>query len=142
MTAAVSMSDRPEQVLEFTLGSDRYCVGIEHVEEIVKAGDLTPLPNTPPQVAGVMDLRGTSTPILDPTELLEVDAPAAGQQVIVFGGDEPIGWLVDQAHRVSALDDVTIDTVPESPHVDGVISDGGRFVIWVEPGSVNGSVAV
>ena len=142
MTAAVSMSDRPEQVLEFTLGSDRYCVGIEHVEEIVEAGDLTPLPNTPPHVAGVMDLRGRSTTILDPTAVLEVDAPAAGQQVIVFGGDDQVGWLVDRAHRVSTLDDVDVDTVPESPHVDGVISDGDRFVIWVEPDSVNGSVSV
>lgn len=142
MTAAVSASDHPEQVLEFTLGADRYCVGIDHVEEIVEAGDLTPLPNTPPQVAGVMDLRGTSTTILDPTTVLEVDAKAAGQQVVVFGGEEPVGWLVNRAHRVSTLDGVDIDTVPESPHVDGVISDGGRFVIWVEPDSVNGSVAV
>jgi len=142
MTAAVSAADRPEQVLEFTLGADRYCVAIDHVEEIVRADDLTPLPDTPPQVAGVMDLRGTSTTILDPTTVLGVDTPETGRQVVVFHGEESIGWLVDRVHRVSTLDDVDIDTVPESPSVDGVISDGGRFIIWVEPGTINDSVAV
>jgi len=138
MTAA----DRPEQVLEFTLGDERYCVDIDHVEEIVKAGDLTPLPNTPPQVAGVMDLRGTSTTILDLRSVLGIDTAAAGGQVVVFDGDQRVGWLVDRAHRVNTLDDVEVDTVPESPHVGGVISDGGRFVVWVEPSTVNDSVSV
>jgi purine-binding chemotaxis protein CheW len=142
MTAAVSAAERPEQVLEFTLGADRYCVDIDHVEEIVAAGDLTPLPNTPPAVAGLMDLRGTSTTILDPTTVLDIGAPSAGTQVIILDGDQPVGWLVDRAHRVSTLDDVDVDTVPESPHVSGVISDGGRFVVWVEPGTVNGSVSI
>jgi len=140
MTAAVAAV--PEQVLEFTLGADRYCVGIDHVEEIVKARDLTPLPNTPAQIAGMMDLRGTSTTILDPKRVLEVDGSATSQQVIVFGGEERIGWLVDGVHRVSTLDDVDVDTIPESTHVDGVISDDGEFIIWVEPDSVNGSVTV
>ena len=140
MTAAVSAAECPEQVLEFTLGTERYCVDIDHVEEIVKASDLTPLPNTPPQIAGVMDLRGTSTTILDPTSVLDIDTLEAGQQVVVLDGDQPVGWLVDRAHRVNTLDDVEIDTVPDSPHVSGVISDGDRFVVWIEPEIVNGSL--
>jgi len=142
MTAAVRASDTPEQVLEFTLGTDRYCVGIDHVEEIVRADDLTPLPDTPPQVAGVMDLRGASTTILNPATVLDVDTPGAAQQVVVFDGEQPVGWLVDRAHRVSTLDDVDVDTVPESDHVDGVISDGGRFIIWLEPSTLNDSVSI
>jgi len=142
MTAARPATDRPEQVLEFSLGSDRYCIDIDHVEEIVKAGDLTPLPNTPPQVAGMMDLRGTSTTILDPTSVLDIDTLKPGQQVVVLDGDQPVGWLVDRAHRVNTLDDVEIDAVPDSPHVSGVVSDGGRFVVWVEPSTVNDSVSI
>mgnify|MGYP006293443479 FL=1 len=142
MTTSLPAADHPEQVLEFTLGADRYCVDIDDVDEIVKASDLTPLPNTPPQVAGMMDLRGTSTTILDPASVLDIDTAGTGQQVVVLDGDQRIGWLVDRAHRVNTLDDVDIDTIPESPHVSGVLSDGDRFVIWVEPDTVNESASV
>jgi hypothetical protein len=83
MTTAAPDLATPEQVLEFSLGEERYCVGIGRVEEIVRAEDLTSLPNSPAQVAGMMDLRGQTTTILDPKRIFEVSSGQSSQQVVV-----------------------------------------------------------
>jgi len=140
MTAAVADDTLPEQVLEFTLGADRYCVGLDDVEEIVTANSVTPLPNTAPAVAGVMDLRGSTTTIIDPSVVLDTPDTQSLQQVIVFDGEERLGWLVDSVERVSGFRDATVDTVPGSPYCNGVISDDGAFTIWIDPETVTGAV--
>lgn len=142
MTATSTVSELPEQVLEFTLGEERYCVGIEHIEEIVTAGEVTALPDTPATVAGVMDLRGATTTILDAKSVFEVQSDQANQQVIIFDGEQRIGWLVDRANRVSSFEDASIDSGPESRYISGLVSDGERFVIWIDPETVNESVSM
>ncbi len=49
------------RVFEFTLGEEQYCVTIEAVTKIVKASELTPMPDTPLAIAGVMNLRPLPT---------------------------------------------------------------------------------
>jgi purine-binding chemotaxis protein CheW len=142
MTAAVAAPELPEQVLEFTLGDEQYCLGIDRIEEIVKVGEMTTLPNTSPSVAGVMDLRGETTTILDLTSVLNVRSDQASQQVIILDSEERIGWLVDRVNRVSDLADVDIDSGPDSPYISGLISDGEEFVIWVESEAINESVSI
>jgi purine-binding chemotaxis protein CheW len=142
MTAAVAARELPEQVLEFTLGNEQYCLGIDRIEEIVKIGEMTTLPNTSPSVAGVMDLRGETTTILDLTSVLNVHSDQTSQQVIILDSEERIGWLVDRVNRVSDLTDADIDSGPDSPYISGLISDGGEFVIWVESEAINESVSI
>jgi purine-binding chemotaxis protein CheW len=142
MTTAVAAPELPEQVLEFTLGDEQYCLGIDRIEEIVKVGDMTTLPNTSPSVAGVMDLRGETTTILDLTSVLNVHSDLTSQQVIILDSDERIGWLVDRVNRVSGLSEADIDSGPDSPYISGLISDGEEFVIWVDAEAVNDSVSV
>jgi purine-binding chemotaxis protein CheW len=141
MTAAVAAPEIPEQVLEFTLGDEQYCLGIGRVEEIVKVGEMTTLPNTSPSVAGVMDLRGETTTILDLTAVLNVHSDQSGRQVIILDSEDRIGWLVDRVNRVSGLADTDIDSGPDSPYISGLISDGEEFVIWVESEAINESVS-
>jgi purine-binding chemotaxis protein CheW len=57
--------DTETQVLEFILGEEQYCVTIDAVDEIVKATEVTPMPETPPAVVGIMDLRGNTTVIVN-----------------------------------------------------------------------------
>ncbi|MFT4922232.1 MAG: purine-binding chemotaxis protein CheW [Haloarculaceae archaeon] len=141
MTAATT-TEMSGQALEFALGDGHYCVGIETIDEIVKPDELTELPETPPQVAGVMDLRGETTTVLDPSLVLEVTTASSDKQIVIFDDeDERIGWLVDRVHSVRDLNDAEIDPVADNRYVDGLISDGDQFTIWVDPETVNGSVS-
>lgn len=141
MTTTAPELETPEQIVEFELHGQRYCVGIDSVEEIVRAKTLTELPNAPAAVAGMMDLRGQTTTVLDPAQILDIPATQSTDQVIIFDGEDRIGWLVSRVNRVTDLHGVAVEPAPDSPLVSGLFSDGEEFVIWVEPATVNGSVS-
>lgn len=133
------------QVLEFELGEETYCVSIDIVTEIVDVGEVTAVPNSPPHIRGVMDLRGRTTAIVDPTEVFGIDGDGAAQRIVVFDPDivddqAAAGWLVEEVHQVV---DVDPDAVDDSPAADddaikGVIKqEDGGFVIWVDPRAVH-----
>jgi len=132
------------QVLEFQLGDETYCVSIDYVTEIVDVGELTAVPNAPPHVRGVMDLRGRTTSIVDPKVVFGIDGEGAEKRIIVFDPDivedqGAAGWLVDEVYQVVQ---VTPDQVDQSPANDtgsirGVVKRDESFVIWVDPAVVH-----
>jgi purine-binding chemotaxis protein CheW len=140
-------AEATDQVLEFELGTETYCVDIDYVTEIVDVGELTALPNAPDYVEGVMDLRGRTTAIVDPKAIFDVDgADVDARRIVVFdpaiiGDRKAAGWLVDEVRQVVKLDPETIESAPDSGReaVRGVIKhdDEDGFVIWVDPQAVH-----
>ena len=127
------------RVLEFELGTERYCLDIEHVEEIVKRETVTRVPNTPEYVEGVVDLRGQITTILDPKVLLDIDSEGSKELIVVFDPDKfedqgAIGWVVDDVTQVTPVHEGEVNDSPvEADHINGVVERDGRFVIWTQP---------
>jgi len=135
-----------EQVLEFRLGDETYCVSIDYVTEIVDMGELTPIPNSPPHVEGVIDLRGNTTSIVDPKVGLGIDGEIGDRIVIfdsgLFEDDRSIGWAVDSVEEVSEIDDETVDDAPiEGDHVRGLIKRDSEFVVWIDPKAMDAELA-
>lgn len=128
-----------EQVLVFTLGDTQYCVGIDTIDEIVEKGELTQVPNAAAHIRGVMDLRGETTTLIDPKQVLETGGETDPDRVVIFSGDRrrSVGWLVDQVHEVADVDDTDIESVSEEETVRGVIRSEDRFIIWLDPALVN-----
>lgn len=54
-----------EKFVSFRVGDERYLIEILRVKEVVRARKITVIPNAPPEIAGVIDLRGAYVPILD-----------------------------------------------------------------------------
>jgi purine-binding chemotaxis protein CheW len=133
------------QVLEFKLGEETYCVSIDHVTEIVDVDDVTKVPNSPPHVKGVMDLRGRTTSIIDPKVVFDIDNGASARRIIVFDPNivedqSAAGWLVEEVSQVVQVDTADVDRSPaeDDEAVHGVIKQGGNeFVIWVDPKAVH-----
>lgn len=128
------------QVLEFKLGEERYCVDIEHVAEIVDVGSLTAVPNAPPYVEGVMDLRGRTTSIIDPTVLFDIRTESKPKRIVVFDPDSvgnggAVGWLVDEVDQVIQAPEEDLDDAPveEDTGIKGVLKRDEDFAVWVEP---------
>jgi len=129
------------QVLEFRLEDRKYCIDIAHVDEIVDKDELTPLPNSDPRVEGVMDLRGTTTTIINPKKVLDLEETETGDRVVVLetdDGDTEVGWLIDAVNQVVSLDDETVDESVESESVKGIVRQDDGFVVWVKPEEING----
>ncbi len=141
------MSDTT-QILTFTLGEEAYCVPIEYVAEIVDDSTVRSVPNTDPHVEGVTDLRGETTTIIDPSELLEVDTEAmltdggeTRNRVVVLdadslGTDSSMGWLVSTVNEVRevATDAIETGTVTDSDLLRGFLKDedDDEFTIWLD----------
>jgi purine-binding chemotaxis protein CheW len=124
-------------VLEFSLGDERYCIDISHVEEIVDADDdITPVPNSDPQVVGVVDLRGETTTIVDPNVSLGLDGDTTGDRIVVLADQDGKGLLIDEVHEVVTVDPTNVDESTASESTRGVLRHEDRFVVWIEPAAL------
>ncbi|MFB6105666.1 MAG: chemotaxis protein CheW [Halobacteriaceae archaeon] len=139
---AAGVTNSDAQVLEFQLGSETYCLDIEYVAEIVDMGDLTTVPNSPPHVEGVMDLRGRTTSIINPKHVLNVGGVGDGRRIVVLDPDrmdegEAIGWVVDEVYQVVRVDGSDVDDSPvEDEAIRGMLKRDDEFVIWLDPDAV------
>jgi purine-binding chemotaxis protein CheW len=133
------------QVLEFALGDETYCIEIDNVAELVEMGDLTPIPNTPDYVEGVMDLRGRTTSIIDPKRLLDIEGEGARERIIVLDPEQnedqnAIGWIADELYEVVRIPGQDVSEPPESEDlgVEGVIRRDGEMKVLVDPAAFLG----
>jgi len=131
-------------VLEFVLGDERYCLDISFIEQIVERGTVTRIPNAPPFVEGVIDLRGDITTVIDPKETLAAEEEGNGDLIVVFDPGQMddewnVGWAVDGVRRVSTVSLAEVKESPvDEPWINGVVKrdEDGEFVIWTEPGEL------
>lgn len=54
-----------EQLVTFALGTREYATPLQSIREVVRLEGLADLPGMAPPLAGVLDLRGASLPVLD-----------------------------------------------------------------------------
>src|SRR5688500_5027212 len=54
-----------ERVLSFSLDEVRYALPLESVERVVRSVEITPLPDAPEVILGVINVRGRIIPVAD-----------------------------------------------------------------------------
>ena len=62
------------ELLSFRLSGEEYALMVADVQEVLKIFQLTPVPNTPAYILGVISLRGTVTPVYDLSRRLGIPA--------------------------------------------------------------------
>ena len=144
-TAAGTEPDaaREVQVLEFKLGSERYCVDIDFVSEIVDRGSLTRVPNAPHYVDGVMDLRGRTTSIINPKALLSITEQSESKRIVIFDpgkfeDEAAVGWVVDEVYQVIrvSMDDIEDSPLDDGGPIEGIIKREDGLVMWISPAAI------
>ena len=63
--STLQSSEQTDQYLTFIMAGEEYGVDILRVQEIRGWETVTPIPNAPPHIKGVINLRGTIVPIID-----------------------------------------------------------------------------
>lgn len=124
MTTAVETTKASEQgmqtdgsqFLTFNLGEELYGVDILRVQEIKGYTAVTKIPNTPPHIKGVLNLRGTIVPIVElrtkfgiPT----IDYTAFTVIIVVVVRDKVMGLVVDAVSDVLNIDKKDIQPPPQ-----------------------------
>ena len=115
-----------DQYLTFMLAGEEYGVDILRVQEIKGWGKVTPIPNTPDYVRGVMNLRGTIVPIIDLRKRFNLESIEYGPTTVVIvlrieseGRDRIMGIVVDAVSDVYAVPN---EELRESPDFGGNVN--------------------
>lgn len=93
----------PQQFLTFLLEGQEYGVELLNIQEIRGFSPITPIPNVPIHVRGVMNLRGTVLPVIDlrmKFHLPDVEYTKFTVIVIITVADRMVGLLVDAVSDV------------------------------------------
>jgi chemotaxis signal transduction protein len=123
-----------KNVIVFALGSARYAVELRWVREVFTLGPVTPVAHAPEAVVGVVNYRGSITPVLDLALLMA--GSAGGQPAAAHGGEGAILIQVEDvraAVRVSSVVEVsTLRADLERPG-GSLVDSRGRAVPIIDP---------
>jgi purine-binding chemotaxis protein CheW len=141
----MSSGARPGREMQFvTLGIDREVFGVP-VSAVLEILDMRPmfrLPEAPPYLAGLIDVRGRGVPAIDLRVKLGLPAITATEntRVLVLEvmiGDRPVvlGLIADRVIEVISLNLDEVEPTPEiglrwrSDYIDGIGRRNDGFVI-------------
>jgi len=106
---------REYHLVTFTLGEE-YGVPISQVQEIIRVGSITMVPNSPSYMEGVINLRGRVLPVLNLRKRLKLPSGERGKAsriVVTEVGGKIIGLLVDAVSHVVKVPPECIGSAPE-----------------------------
>jgi len=135
------------QFLTFTLQNEEYGIEILKVQEIKGFSKITPIPNAPPFVRGVMNLRGTVVPIIDLRarfSMTEKDYDQFTCIIVVNVGTRVVGLVVDTVSDVLNIPNDAIADPPELTSsgdgscITGMGKLGERIVMLLDTGRLVG----
>ncbi len=105
--------------LTFALGKEEYGVGILKVREIIGLMDITPVPQTPAYVKGVVNLRGRVIPIIELRAKFNMESKKFDDRTCIIvvevegaAGSIQVGMLVDSVSEVLNIQKEQIEPPP------------------------------
>jgi len=125
------------QFLTFRLENEEYGLEILRVQEIKGFSKITPLPNTPREVKGVMNLRGAVVPIIDLRTrlgLVEEVYTRFTVIIVVTCGAKVVGLVVDAVSDVLNVEANALVATPDlgagvdTSFLIGIARNGDRLV--------------
>jgi purine-binding chemotaxis protein CheW len=138
LTNRISFATDGSQYLTFALGEEEYGVEILKVQEIKGYTAITPIPNTPPHIRGVMNLRGTIVPVVDLRTKLGMQETEYSQFtviIVVTVGTKVMGLIVDAVSDVLNIPKSDIQATPDfgasvdARFINGMAKAGEKLVV-------------
>jgi purine-binding chemotaxis protein CheW len=98
---------------------DRFWFGIEadHVQEVVRYQDITPVPLAPAAIRGLINVRGKLLTALDLRRRLGLPERPANKlpvNLVIYSGDEAVSLLVDDIGDVVEVGDPMFEEPPST----------------------------
>ena len=92
--------------LVFALGPERYAIELEDLVEVLPCSGYTPVPGAPPELLGVINLRGEIRPVLDLARVLALPKGAerdSGFLLLLRQQNREVALRVDQVEKIRLL---------------------------------------
>jgi purine-binding chemotaxis protein CheW len=112
------------QLVSFMVGTEEFAIPILSVQEINRMMQITRVPQSPPFIEGVINLRGKIIPVMDLRKrfgLAEQENTSDSRIIVVEVGTRVIGFTVDRVNEVLRINSDIVEAAPAM--VTGVDSD-------------------
>lgn len=130
----------------FTIGGHQCGLDVAAVDEVLRVVAVTPLPGAPPFVEGVINRRGTVTPVIDLRKRVGL-APGpydeATRIVITALRGHPAGLIVDTVSDVITIDEADMGIDPSEvlgldlrQYAARVVTVEGALVVVIDPARI------
>lgn len=109
-------SERSDKFLTFKLGDEEFGADVMQIKEISKMKEITRVPTAPSFIKGVINLRGSVTPVFELREKLGMKTKATESEnkiVIAEQNEQFIGMIVEQITDVLEIPNENIDSTPD-----------------------------
>jgi purine-binding chemotaxis protein CheW len=130
------------QYLTLGLDGETFGIGIRNVREILDMRPISKIPHSPNFLLGMIDVRGTSFPIVDLRIKLDLPSVPATEATRIIILDVPmgdrfvgVGFVADCVFEVTGIDESQIELPPsvggrwKSDYLAGIGRKGDGFVI-------------
>jgi purine-binding chemotaxis protein CheW len=144
--------EESHQVLTFVLGKETYGVDILRVQEIRGWSAVTKIPQSPPHVLGVLNLRGSIVPIVDLRMRFALDQIEYTTVTVIIvvsvksaAGRRDFGVVVDGVSDVVDVNPEAVKAAPDlggrgaTDYIRGLVSITDRMVVLLDIDRLIGS---
>lgn len=141
-TGRRSSSEDAEQLIQlvgFSIDNEQFGVDILMVQEIIRAAPITPVPNSPDFVEGVINLRGNIIPVIELRKRLNLYTEETDEDswILILDIEGKVtGFIVDSVSKVLKILKSSIEPPPElvvagleSQYIHGVCDIGDKLLI-------------
>ncbi len=136
----VSDQDQSIRVCLISLAGELFAIDLLSVGEVFEVDTITPVPNMPSVLAGVVNLRGSIIPIADLRRILDLPPgdPPAKYAVVIRHEGQHVGVLVDQVPEIRTVPAQDLHEAPSSgsqasrPFVSSILTIENRISGVVE----------
>jgi purine-binding chemotaxis protein CheW len=128
-------------LLTFQLEREEYGLPITRVREVIRVTDITRVPQAPPHVRGVTNLRGRILAVVEIRSRLGLEPAVvtpASRIVVVEAHGRVLGLLVDRVSRVTKVPGESVAPVPDdvrstdADYLTGVARWDSRLIILLD----------
>lgn len=128
---------KSNQLVVFSLNEQRYALYLHAVERIIRAVDVTPLPEAPDIIIGIINLQGRIIPVANIRKrfgLLEQEIDLSNQFIIASTSRRTVALVVDSVNEVIEPEEEKVilaeKITPGMELIDGVIKlEDGMILI-------------
>jgi len=122
--ARVHNSQNATDYVTFTIAGQLFGIPVKQVQDVLQGGTITRIPLAPPEIAGVLNLRGRIVTAIDVRLRLGLPPRDDAENImslVVDHGGELYSLRVDEVGDVYSIDPTTFDRNP--PTLDPKIRD-------------------
>ena len=130
------------QLVSFNLGPEEYAVEVLKVREIIRMTSITHIPNTPPSIEGIINLRGKVIPIVSLRSrfnMMDSDNDQHTRIMVMDIAGKLMGFIVDGVSEVIRISSGEIQPPPsmvaggvDQDFICGVIQHGQQLLLMLQ----------